>query len=307
MRLFNDINSVGAVFDAGDAMDAATVWFSADPSPQGLYIGRWATTDVATTLHGGTPTEAAGSSPLDAANAAFSLGGNDVTADLSAAATYADIATAFQAAIQAVGGIFAGATFVYDTNDFLLSLTGSDPISPPYFGTPTTGTDVSEALGMNQAAMLVYRRGHDAEGIANALTELVTLTASPPVAIMLAGDAPLVDPVATGDTRENAAAWAEAGDYVFAQRDTVAQALVTNDMTSVSALAISRNQGQVAATFDNADARPDVGLMALMSSQNLDNIASIITAHAKAIPRRGGVHNHPLPNTKSWNASGSTS
>ena len=36
--------------------------------------------------------------------------------------------------------------------------------------------------------------------------------------------------------------------------------------------------------FDNQGEKPDVGLMALMSAQNLNNQNSIVTAHAKAIP-----------------------
>ena len=63
-------------------------------------------------------------------------------------------------------------------------------------------------------------------------------TSGGPVAIMLADDAPLVDPVATGDTRENLAAWASAGDYVFFQLDTADQALVAGEMASVSIVGV---------------------------------------------------------------------
>ena len=51
-QVFADIESVNRVLSAGDALDAATVWFGADPPPKSLYIGRWATVDVATTLQG---------------------------------------------------------------------------------------------------------------------------------------------------------------------------------------------------------------------------------------------------------------
>ena len=52
-------------------------------------------------------------------------------------------------------------------------------------------------------------------------------TSGGPVAIMLADDAPLVDRSGChrDDTRENLAAWASAGDYVFFQLDTADQAL----------------------------------------------------------------------------------
>ena len=56
MLAFADIEGGNAVFDAGDVLDAMAVWFSADPKPKSLYVGRWAEDDVATVLAGGTPT-----------------------------------------------------------------------------------------------------------------------------------------------------------------------------------------------------------------------------------------------------------
>ena len=145
-QLFNNLNEATAVLSAGDALTGATVWFSADPQPQGLYVGRWATTDVSTTMVG-TATVAAGAAPLDASNAAFAINGQDVTADLSAAATYAAIASALQTSLVALGGIYTGATFAVAGSTFTLTLAGSSIISPPYFTTPSAGTDISAALG----------------------------------------------------------------------------------------------------------------------------------------------------------------
>ena len=100
------------------------------------------------------------------------------------------------------------------------------------------------------------------------------------------------------DTRTAAAAWTQAGDKIFGLRETAAQALVTNDATSHSALAFAANQGKVASIFDSVGALPDIGLLALMSSQRLHQPASIITAHAKALP--GVVQRRMLrqPNTR---------
>ena len=42
VQLYTTLNGFSGDFDAGDAMDAASVWFSADPIPQGLWVGRWA-------------------------------------------------------------------------------------------------------------------------------------------------------------------------------------------------------------------------------------------------------------------------
>ena len=178
--LFNNIAEATRVLGAGDALDAATVWFSANPGPQSLWVGRWATTDVSTTLRAGAaPSVAAGAAPLNSAAAAFSLNGQDVTVNLAAAGTYAAIATAVAQQIVAAGGVFTGATFVYDTTAarFLLTLASASAINPPYFGTPTAGTDISAALGFAQSDNPTYLLGHDTETITEALGELDAIAA----------------------------------------------------------------------------------------------------------------------------------
>ena len=285
VQLYTTLNGFSGDFDAGDAMDAASVWFSADPIPQGLWVGRWAATDVSTSLRGGAAPSTANAAPLNSAAASFAINGENVTANLSSAATYAAIATVLQTALASA---ITGATVAYDTVSarFLITFTDASVISPPYLTAAATGTDISAALGMAQADAPLYRQGHDTESVADAAAEMVGFaTSGAPVAIMLADDAPLTDPVAGGDTRENLAAWASAGDYVFFQLDTADQALVAgDDHQRILSLAFSRNQGQVAATYSRAGEKPDVGLAAFQSAQRLDNAASIATAHAKGLP-----------------------
>ena len=131
-QLFANINEVTKVLSTGDAMDAATVWFSADPQPQGLWIGRWADTDVATSLEAGAaPSVAATVAPLDSSNGTFTVSGTTVTTNLAATTTYATIAAAIQTQIVAIGGVFSGATFTFAGGRFLLSLAGADELDPP--------------------------------------------------------------------------------------------------------------------------------------------------------------------------------
>ena len=163
---------------------------------------------------------------------------------------------------MALGGIFVGATFAVAGSTFTLTLAGSDAISPPYFGTPATGTDVSAALGFSSGEDPTYLLGHDAESVVDALGELGQL-ASGTVAIMLAADAPLTHGTPAIDTRTAVAAYAQAGDFVFGLLETSAQALVANDATSHAALAFSRSQNNVSVAFDSEGSKPDIGLMAL--------------------------------------------
>ena len=279
-QLFADIAGVNDVFDVGDALDAATVWFSADPPPKSLYIGRWATSDVSTTLRGATPGAIAA---ITVSNASFSINGQNVTVNLSAPTTYAAIATAIQSAIVSIGAPFAGATFTYATNAFLLTITGAQDIG--FFGPHSagTGTNIATLLGMTRAAGATYRQGHDEEEVVDAIGEMVCAAqGGAPVALMLADDAPLLHN--TINTREAVAAYAQAGDFVFGLLDTSAQALVSGDATSQAALAFERQQSHVEPVYSMAGERPDIGLLALMSSQNLNLPASIITPHLKSLP-----------------------
>ena len=365
-QVFSDITGVNDVFDAGDAMDAATIWFSADPPPKSLYIGRWAENNVATTLRGGDPDPI---SDIAVANASFQVADENVTVDLSAATTYAAIASSIQTVLtsgqvasvtvtaggsgyvastttvafsgggairQATGTVeitsgvvtavtitdpgigytsaptvtitdtgtgtgatatavlgpitdaLDGATFVYDSDAFLLTLTGAADIG--FFATHSdgTGTDVSGLLGLTLETDADYKQGHDAEDVVDAIGEMVSVAqGGAPVALMIADDVPLVS--GGTDTRTAVAAYAQAGDFVFGLLDTSDQALVSGDSTSHAALAFSRQQSHVEPVYSMAGERPDIGLLALMSSQNLNLPASIITPHLKALPGVGST------------------
>ena len=285
VRFFESIDDVIDVFGSASQVAAnATVWFSADPRPRGLYIGRWATADVSTVLRG-VPTVAAGADPLNAANAAFSVNGFDVSVDLSSASTYAAIASAVEAAVLALAGSFTGATFTYGTvNGFELGMPDATAISGGALFAPGTGTDISAALGMGAAsAGRTYLQGSDTETAVEAASAIVDLASgSEPAAVMLASDAPLT--AATVDTRGSVAAWAQSSGIIFALLDTSAQVLVAGDATSLGALTIGAQQGRVIATYAESGQRPDIAEIAALSAQDLSQPATVITLHAKPLP-----------------------
>ena len=174
----------------------------------------------------------------------------------------------------------AAATFTYSavTGKFTLALAGTGPIN---IEAPTEGVDIRNALGF--VSGFVSRQGSDAESITEAVTRmLANAVGGTPVALMLGSDVPLT--VGTVDTRDAMAAFAQAGDYVFGLLDTADQALVTGDATSHVARAFANQQSHVEPVYSKSGERPDIGLLALMSSQNLGNPASIITPHLKPLP-----------------------
>ena len=286
---YRDIEAVQTDFDSGEALAAARVWFGGDAEPHSLYIGRWATADVDTTLTGSEP-DAAGAAPLNAADGSFRLDGNDVTGvNLSAAATYAAIATAVQTAIAAV---ITGATFAYDATlnggagGFLLTLDGADAISPAAFEAHSagTGTDISEALGMDSASGPAYAQGHDTETLDEALAEMVPQASSgPPTLPMVDGSCPNV--VGTVDTRESLATFIQAGDYFAFIRDNGADALAAAGTFRhyVFAQQLSRVEAVVGAgeNFGTDTNYIDVAANAFLSSQRFNLPASIKNPHLK--------------------------
>ena len=289
---YADIEAVEVDFASGEALAAARVWFGADSEPHSLYIGRWATADIDTTLTGAEP-NAAGAAPLNAADASFSLDGNDFTGvDLSSATTFAAIATAVQTAIAAV---ITGATFVYDATlnggdgGFLLTLDGAGELDPAAFETHSagTGTDISEALGMDADSSPVYAQGHDTETLSEALAEMVPQASDgPPTLPMVDGSCPA--DVSGVDTRESLATFVQAGDYFAFIRDNGADALAATGTFRgyVFAQSLSRVEAVVGAgeNFGDGANYVDVAANAFLSSQRFNLPASIKNPHAKPLP-----------------------
>ena len=154
IKRYADIEAVMADFATGEALAAARVWFGGDAEPHPLFIGRWATAPVPTTLTGGVP-GAPGVAPLTAANGSLSINGIDVTGvNLSATTTAAAVATAVQAALRTVSG-FGAATFAY--NATLNGGVGGYVITVPTVPTSvaaaaTFGTGTSEVVVTADAA-----------------------------------------------------------------------------------------------------------------------------------------------------------
>ena len=293
IKAYADIEAVEADFSSGEALAAARVWFGGDAEPHSLYIGRWATSDIDTTLTSAEP-GAAGAAPLNAADGSFRFDGNDVTGvNLSSATTYAAIASAVQTAIQGITG-HGATTFAYDStlNDgdggFLLTVDGADAIAPPYFEAHSsgTGTDISAALGMASASGPVYAQGHDTETLSEALAEMVPLASNgPPTLPMVDGSCP--NAVGAVDTRESLAAFVQAGDYFAFVRDNGNDALAASGTFRhhVFAQQLSKVEAVVGAgeNFGDDTNYIDVAANAYLSSQRFNLPASIKNPHLKSM------------------------
>ena len=281
-QLFRDADAVREVISSGEALRAAQVWFAQSPGPQPLYIGRWATTNIATRLQGGTP---AALSDLRVASAGFAINGQDVTADLSASSimSYAAIAGALQTALQALGGIFAGATVTYDSaTNFTIMLAGAQPITGGAVTAPGTGVDISAGLGLAAGTTgLVYQQGHDMETAVQAVDEISGIAANAPTYVMRDGSTP--DTLNSVDTDLSLAAWADTVDAMVGIRDATAGALVTGETTSKLAMLFSRQYRNVLAVAAATGEYPDIGALSQLSAIDFTGRRTMITLQGKAI------------------------
>ena len=180
-----------------------------------------------------------------------------------------------------------GARFDYINGAFVLSVVQPVDIGG-FLEAPSSGTDISDLLGMGVNSTPDYKQGHSQESITDAADEMIALAGEggAPVALMLDGTV-LESTTMTADgmdVQTAMAAYAQAGDFVYGLLDVSDQAVVTGDDTSLSSLAFQRQQDKVEPLYSMPGERPDVGLLALMSSQNLDQPASIITPHLKSLP-----------------------
>ena len=304
MRLFANFEAVNEALDAGAALDAGRAWFSADPAPHSLYIGRWATAAVNTEIVGAVVTVAATAAPFDSAAASFRIGGQNVTAvSLVAATTYAAIATALETAIQALGAPFASATVTYDATgqNFTLDLGATGAITGQVLSNAVdamgaqVGTDISAALGLDAAG--TYRQGHDAESLVDAIGEMLPLaTGGEPALPMLAGDCPST--LGGVDSRRAVAGLIQAGDHCGFIRDNVVQGQVsgtpleTNETASFTAWVADQAHTKVwpvtgeGGNFspDTDISYPDIAANALLSSQRLNLPAQIVNPNLKSLP-----------------------
>ena len=300
---YADIEAVMADWTGGEALAASRVWFGGDAEPHSLYIGRWATADVDTTLAGTTPS-AAGAAPLNAANASFAINGENLTAiDLSAATTFAAIATALQTALQTVTA-FATATFEYDAA--LNDGAGGFRITAPVVAGAVTaitggvlspaldamgaqvGTDISAALGMDADSNPVYALGHETETLDEALAEMVPQASSgPPTLPMVDGSCP--NEVSGVDTRESLATFIQAGDYFAFIRDNGPDALVSGGAGTFRGYVFDNQLSKVEAVvglgenFGDGTNYPDVAANSFLSSQRFNLPASIKNPHLKSM------------------------
>lgn len=160
MRTYATLAAVGEDFGESDEEYlAAQEWFGQKPAPLSLSIGRWCKVAAAGQLIGGALTTAnqqlsawTGIATGSLKIAADGGAATNVTAiDFAGAASLGGVAGIIQAAIQALGGTFAGVTCVYDANYERFQITSGTAGSTSavaFLTAEGTGTDITGMMEM---------------------------------------------------------------------------------------------------------------------------------------------------------------
>ena len=159
-RSYNDIIGVGDDFpNTSPEFLAAEIYFEQQPTPDEVYIGRWASTATSGQLYGSilTPLQASLANFNAVTNGSFALSidgaaHNFTALNFSAALNMNGVASIIQTAIRVS---FTGSTCVWDSNNtrFVVSSGTTGAASTVSFASTLTtlggSTDVSSLLGLN--------------------------------------------------------------------------------------------------------------------------------------------------------------
>lgn len=190
----------------------AVLWFSQQPQPQNLFIGRWAQTASSGQLFG---TTLSASQQLISNWTAITNGGVDLTIDgaphnlvgldFSGVTNLNGVATIVQAALSGAATVVWNANFEY----FVVTSASSGTSSTVAFATAGTGTDISAMLGLTAAQAPPAGSAYAAPGIAaESAVSAVTLFDSEFSSIWYG----LIMPTAVDADHEAVAAYVEAAN-----------------------------------------------------------------------------------------------
>ena len=300
-RYFRSLSEVTDVFGStGQIAHDAGVWFGADPAPKGLYIGRWSRQDVNTKLITGS-ISASQSEVATITNGSYRLNGEDDTG-ISFSGTgdgenWTNISNHLAEQLSTITGTgTVSATYNPTTKKITIDFGTTNNIGQFSTSESSIGTDLTNTFALTAGSGAEYLQGNPTETVTEAVSSCVSLaTGGAPTALMIAGDLPNTYGTNSKNVKTEMRTFAQSGDYMFAMMSTDSSALVPNDSTSDLASTYSSQQSHVIPIYsrsntegsENYPPRPDIGIMAKLSSQNFNLPASIISLVPKAIPSVG--------------------
>jgi hypothetical protein len=276
--------------DTGDEIFAAgsepkkmyDVYFQQVPYPKNIIVGRWINADVGARLIGDTPALLSVFQAIS--DASFEMNGEDYTAiNLSAALSYADVATAIQAAFAAGTDLnLKTAAVTYDaalgvfkiqctTTGASSTLTFTSPVDPP------VGTDISTLIGWDSASEAVIDQGADEETISEAIEACLALNDSPYFI-------ELEETITDFDTINEVVTWVATRRYMFAAASLEAGALTTGESATVAAQIAALEPPRTWMTWSGTGDYKAPSSAGRLSSVNFSGNNTLITLNLKQLP-----------------------
>ena len=285
MRRYETMDEVAADFGSTtEPYAAATAWFAQNPPPKALWVARWATSDVVTTLTGGSHGTVAN---LQASDAEFTIDGTNITVDTSGASTHAAIATAIQAALIAASNTdLDNCTVTYANNAYVLTLNGPEDIGYATAVSGGSGTDISGHLGwLSTSTGVVYQAGiAQKEEADEALDAIVAINDSP---YLILPDVTIPDNPSglTKATLPTIASWTETrGRYCAVLPGFGDASLVANETTSNLATLFDTQYDSVVTMWSSKANYKHVSAAARMSAIPWGEPGSFMSPFMKALP-----------------------
>ncbi|MBF2753948.1 MAG: DUF3383 family protein [Gammaproteobacteria bacterium AqS3] len=329
IRRFTSLQDVADVFDDASSNDHATIvreasiWFAADPSPKALYIARITEEGVPTVGYSATIsdtniTNMAGVAGSLKTTGSISINGNPLTNISPAASSGGAIATAIQAKLQSLNSStgLSTSTVSFANNVFTFTLKGTSdaPFTAPLNITPVSGgggTDYASEMGFvpsegeevtegaideTPGSRAYYRQGHVAQGVQQALNEVVGFASNGRPTNIMVSDT-VTPSISAGSPSGKIAAlraFVNSGDYigafvengestVFAGADgavsDTAQIRATNGDTNTKIMGIYSHANPAG----SSSGRVDIAVLAKLSSQDFNQPQSIITLVPKSL------------------------
>ena len=278
--VFSNLSSLGEEFDStSEPYRAGLRYFAQDPFPKPFLVGRWANALANTQIVGGAPAAVADISGTAVSDGSLRLESTDITGiSFAQNATYANIATSLQTAINAAQTTWSAATVAYTNSRFEVTFAPDVAITGVFSEhSAGTGTDLSELMALTSATGAALRLGSAVETISEGLDAMRSANSG--------FDLLVLDRSLNDDAEASQASnWCQANSVIFMGEVNDVAALVAGDTTSRAATISATQPDNVGLTFSDAPVEYQAAqASAILSAVDLDRSGSLITLKFKTL------------------------
>ena len=256
---------------------AARTYFSQEPFPKSLIVGRWAKANVPSRLVGGKLSITAPNAAMKNATATFVLRGEDHSINSASITTFTAYATALQAEVRSELSS-SNITVTWDATEQRFTLEAPDQEDFSDLASPTgAGTDISALIGWTAETGAKAILGNDAEDIEDALNAVEDLDSS---FYFICVEKTEND----ADAAEELSDWAEAKRVQAFLESSDSDVLTTGETASPAAQVSAGSPARTNFSWSSKEDYLNISAAARLSGVNLNGVNSLITLNLKQMP-----------------------